>query len=56
MVVENILNKIMIKNILKGREESKTYLTYVCRHRKSRQIIMKMDETGAFSQFHPFPS
>ena len=40
----------MIKNILKRREESNTCLTNVCRHRRSRQITMKMDETGAFSQ------
>ena len=36
------------KNLLKRREESDTYLTHVCRHCRSRQITIKMDETGAF--------
>ena len=40
----------MIKNILKRREESDTYLIPVCKHRRSRQIKTKMDETGAFSK------
>ena len=40
----------MIKNILKRKEESDSYLTHVCRHNRSRQIMIKMDETGAF--FH----
>ena len=38
----------MIKNILKWREESDTYLTHVCRHRRSRQISMKVNELGSF--------
>ena len=36
----------MINNILSRREESNTYLTHVCRHRRSRHH----DENGAFSQ------
>ena len=39
---------VIIKNILKRREESNTYLTHVCRHRQSRQITMKMDESSSF--------
>jgi hypothetical protein len=39
----------MIKNILKRREESDTYLTHVCRHRWSGPIRMKVDVLGAFS-------
>jgi hypothetical protein len=39
----------MIK-MLKSREECDTYLTHVCRHRCSRQITMKVDVLGAFSQ------
>ena len=34
----------MIKNILKLRKESDTYLTRVCKHRWSRQITIKEDE------------
>ena len=34
----------MIKNMLKSRKESNTYLTIVCRHRWSRQIMMKVDK------------
>ena len=40
---------IMIKDILKRREESDTYLTHVCRHRWSRKISMKVDGVEAFS-------
>ena len=34
--------------IVKRREECDTYLTYVCRHRWSRLITMKVIELGAF--------
>ena len=44
----------MIKNMLKWREESDTYLTHVCRHCWSRQITMKVDVLGAFSQYCGF--
>jgi len=47
------------KNILKRREESDIYLTHVSGHCGSRQIMMKIDETGAFSQhcgFHQLMS
>jgi len=40
----------MIRNILKWREESNTYLTHVCRHCWKRKISMKVDRIGAFSQ------
>ena len=40
--------------MLKRREECDTYVTHVCRHHQSRQITMKMDETGAFSQHYEF--
>ena len=39
-----------IKNILKWREESDTYLTQVHRHHWSRKISMKVDGAGASSQ------
>ena len=34
----------MIKNMLKWRKESDTYLTRVCKHCWSRQITMKIDK------------
>ena len=34
----------MIKNRLKWKKESDTYLTHICRHRWSREIMMKDDE------------
>ena len=34
----------MIKNMLKRRKESNTYLATVSRHRRSRQITMKIDK------------
>ena len=44
-------NSNMIRNILKWREESDTYLPRVCRHHWSRNSPMKIEEiTGAFSQ------
>jgi hypothetical protein len=42
----------MIKSILKRREESNTYLTHVSRHRQSRQIAMKTDESSSFIHFN----
>jgi hypothetical protein len=42
----------MIKNILKRREESDTYLTHLCGHCWSRKSLMKIDEIGAFSQHY----
>jgi hypothetical protein len=41
--------QVMIKNILKWREESDTYLTCVCRHCWSRKISLRVDGIGAFS-------
>ena len=41
----------MIKNILKGREESDTYLTHVYRHRWRTQITIKVDVLGPFSKY-----
>ena len=38
--------------MLKRRKECDTYLTHVGRHRWSRQITMKGDVFGAFSQYH----
>ena len=35
--------------ILKRREESDTYLTHVCRHYWSREILMEVDGIGATS-------
>ena len=40
----------MVKNILKRREESNTYLTNICRHRWRKRSSKKIDEVGAFSQ------
>ena len=40
----------MIKNMLTRMEESDTYLGTVSRHRWNRQITMKVDGLGAFSQ------
>jgi hypothetical protein len=34
----------MIKNILKRRKESNTYLATICRYRWSTQITMKIDK------------
>ena len=45
------INSILIKNILKGREESNTYLTHVCRHCRSRQIMMKMELSASTVAF-----
>ena len=39
----------VIKNILRWRKESDTYLSYVCRHRWSRQITMKAPNTSTFN-------
>ena len=33
--------RVRVKNILKRREESDTYLTHICRHRWSRKNLMK---------------
>jgi hypothetical protein len=41
--MQHLLN-LLIKNLLKRRKESDTYLTTVCRHRWSRQITMKVDK------------
>jgi hypothetical protein len=38
----------MVKNMLKGRKESNTYLTD-CRHHWSRQIKMKVDKLSELS-------
>ena len=43
-------NKLMISNMLKRRKESDTYLATVRRHSWSRQIMMKIDKIGDFSQ------
>ena len=45
------INQERMEASLKRREESDIYPTHVCRHRWSRQITMKMDETGAFNQY-----
>ena len=37
--------------MLKGSEESDTYLNHVCRHHWSGQIMMKVDVLGAFQQY-----
>ena len=37
------LTECMIENILKRRKESDTYLTNVCRHCWSSQVMMKVD-------------
>ena len=43
-------HKFMIRNILKRREESDSYLTRVCRHHWSRKSLVKIEEiSGAFS-------
>jgi hypothetical protein len=34
----------MVKNMLRRRKESDTYLAAVCRHRWNRQITMKTDK------------
>ena len=34
---------LVIRNILKWRKEHDTYLTHICKHRWSRQIMMKVD-------------
>ena len=49
--VVKIFPTLMIRNILKWRDESDTYLTPICRHHWSRKSPMKIEEiTGAFSQ------
>ena len=40
-------------SILKRREESNTYLFHVCRHRRSRQVMMKIaDSTSTADESH----
>ena len=39
----------LIKNILKRREESDTYLTHICRHCWSRKSSIKIDEMAFVS-------
>ena len=44
-----LVQKTMIKNMLKWRKESDTCLTTVCRHRWSREITMKVDKLPELS-------
>ena len=43
-----LMNVNKIKNMLKRRKESDTYLATDCRHRRSPQITMKVDKVCSF--------